>query len=77
MGKPLLGPSPVVIGTGLLIGPKQIDVLFIVQSSRDAVTDTSRAVRVFVGFEKHVFGIIPAGPVQHTDIERIQSQDPV
>src|SRR5580698_11478870 len=77
MWQPLLSPSPVLVFAGYRKAEIECDSIFIAEACRNSIHDSAGRARVFVGLEKHVWGVAVAAAHQHGCVIRIAAENPM
>src|SRR5271155_2858786 len=75
--QPLLGPAPVVVFARDGIAIVESDSVFVVGRCSDAVDNSARRIRVFVGAEEHIRRVAVTAAHEHARVERVTPQNPV
>src|SRR5258708_23999645 len=77
MWQPLLGPAPVIIVSRHRITLHKGNSIFILASRRDAIENSARSVRIFIGIEEQISRVAMAAPHEHAHVERVSAQNPM
>src|ERR1700739_2767 len=64
-GKPLLLPSPIIVGARLLVCEVVVDIVFVAKAAGDPVRNAPGRIREFPGIEEHVLRIVSPDTVHH------------